>query len=200
MLPAHRFWPEPRTFLSGELVRAPGDMGALRAGEGAVAVAKPLVLLGGRIGLGEDGAPLRAFGDPAAAPRAPDEAPEETEQLSRWDDMPSTAMSAAPGEPAFALCCASNFLWRSPSACIRDSISARKFCCGPMTEPGRHNLSQEITSGVVTPYHFMRYNDMSVPVRPRPALQWTASPAPSDSTISRNRFKMASVGLAPSAK
>ena len=37
-------------------------------------------------------------------------------------------------------------LWASPSRHMRFSMSPRKFCCGPMTEPGLHRRSQPMSS------------------------------------------------------
>ena len=54
-------------------------------------------------------------------------------------------------------------------------MSARKFCCGPMTEPGLHRRSQPMSSVYVRLWCFIRYSAISVPVRPSPALQCTAS-------------------------
>lgn len=62
----------------------------------------------------------------------------------------------------------------SPSCHMTGSRSCRNCCCGPMTHPGRQIRIQAITSGAVIRKCFIRYAPIQVPVRPSPALQWTA--------------------------
>ena len=93
--------------------------------------------LGGRMGLGE------AFGEEWALP--------EREPLPETES-PFIAVlitEAAGGRPAAGedVCePGPRFLCASPSRHMRFSMSARKFCCGPMTEPGLHRRSQPMSS------------------------------------------------------
>mmetsp|Transcript_13532 Transcript_13532/g.31964 ORF Transcript_13532/g.31964 Transcript_13532/m.31964 type:complete len:94 (+) Transcript_13532:348-629(+) len=87
--------------------------------------------LGGLMGLGD------ALGEEWALPEGEQREPlPETER-----PFIAVLIAEAGGEEDCGL-----RLWASPSRHMRFSMSPRKFCCGPMTEPGLHRRSQPMSS------------------------------------------------------
>jgi len=94
----------------------------------------------GRIGLGDD---CEAVGDPQLQPGL--------EGLARPEEPTESDLIPLLSPGSLALPAAAAWLRRcAPSLCMRFSMSCRKFCCGPMTEPGRQTRSQPIISEVLT--------------------------------------------------
>ena len=69
-----------------------------------------------------------------------------------------------------------------------------------MTLPGRTIRSHPIAPAAVNPARRISHTAMSVPVRPRPARQWTATAPGSASQTSRKLATMASDGTVQSVK
>ena len=82
----------------------------------------------------------------------------------------------------------------------RASHALRYSCCGPMTLPGRTIRSQPMASSALNPACFINQRATSVPVRPSPARQWTATAPLAASQMSRKRSTIASVGTVQSLK
>ena len=130
----------------------PGDAGARVGDDGrppreaagaAVAMPKPLAVGAAPRTLGD-------AGDLAAAVR-PSRLP--LLLATESPSMPSPSLlPAAAGAPPMPCCLRK----ASPSRCMRFSISCKKFCCGPMTLPGRQSRSHEMISVVVHEKCFIR--------------------------------------------
>ena len=72
--------------------------------------------------------------------------------------------------------------------------------CGRGADPGRTMRSQAMASRAVKPWCRIIHSPMSVPVRPRPARQCTATtPSPAASHASMKRSTMSSGGTCPAA-
>lgn len=79
-------------------------------------------------------------------------------------------------------------------------FSMRNCCCGPITLPGLQILSHPMHCGAVSLNVFIIQQAISVPVRPSPALQCTATAPAALSTMSMNFAAISSLGVEPSTK
>mmetsp|Transcript_25811 Transcript_25811/g.79636 ORF Transcript_25811/g.79636 Transcript_25811/m.79636 type:complete len:228 (-) Transcript_25811:620-1303(-) len=88
--------------------------------------------------------------------------------------------------------------YTSPAVSRRRCMLSRYCCCGPMTHPGRQMRHHAMHSRDVRPKCFIKNTEMSVPVRPRPALQCTATAPFCVSHMSRKARTTVSDGVDPS--
>jgi hypothetical protein len=66
-------------------------------------------------------------------------------------------------------------------------LTTRNCCCGPTMLPGRQIRHHAMASRAENRYFFIRYAAIFVPVRPSPALQWTATAPDSRSHTYRSQ-------------
>ena len=111
----------------------------------------------------------------------------------------STCGAVVPSKAlTFAMSCLR--LASPPKSSILRSMLFRYCCCGPRMEPGLAILIQPMKAAGGKPKCFMQYKPISVPVLPRPALQWMASAPGSCSAAVRNYGTTSSGGAVPSIK
>eukprot|EP01049_Picozoa_sp_SAG25_P008021 SAG25_NODE_693_length_5908_cov_4.000344_7_plen_245_part_00 len=110
----------------------------------------------------------------------------------RCDTSKRVCLTGLCPPPKAALACS------SPILHSRFSLAFRNCCCGPMMLPGRIQRRYPIASLAPRRKCFMHHIRMRVPVRPRPALQCTATMPDSLSAMPRKRLACASGGGVPS--